>query len=166
MSLEATSDLWWKSAILCCVDTQSFLDSNGDGIGDLDGLTQRIDYLAGLGVTCLWLMPIYPSPERDYGYDVADYYGVAEKYGSLSVIAERRTRAACGPRYAISRVQLCHARRVASRRRSAEGERCGSGRPPQLSVRSSRSPSASSHRCATQRAADSRSATTRGSVGG
>ena len=83
MSLEATSDLWWKNAVIYCVDTQSFLDTNGDGIGDLDGLTQRIDYLAGLGVTCLWLMPIYPSPERDYGYDVADYYGVADKYGTL-----------------------------------------------------------------------------------
>jgi maltose alpha-D-glucosyltransferase/alpha-amylase len=88
MSLEAVSDLWWKNAIVYCVDTQAFLDSNGDGIGDLDGLTQRVDYLAGLGVTCLWLMPIYPSPERDYGYDVADYYGVAEKYGSLGDLVE------------------------------------------------------------------------------
>jgi maltose alpha-D-glucosyltransferase/alpha-amylase len=88
MSLEATSDLWWKNAVIYCVDTQSFLDTNGDGVGDLDGLTQRIDYLAGLGVTCLWLMPIYPSPERDYGYDVADYYGVAEKYGTLGDLVE------------------------------------------------------------------------------
>ena len=88
MSLEATSDLWWKNAVIYCVDTQSFLDTNGDGIGDLDGLTQRIDYLAGLGVTCLWLMPIYPSPERDYGYDVADYYGVADKYGTLGDLVE------------------------------------------------------------------------------
>ncbi|HEX7171196.1 MAG TPA: alpha-amylase family protein [Candidatus Limnocylindria bacterium] len=88
MSLEATSDLWWKNAIVYCVDTQAFLDTNGDGIGDLDGLTQRVDYLAGLGVTCLWLMPIYPSPEKDYGYDVADYYGIAEKYGSLGDLVE------------------------------------------------------------------------------
>jgi trehalose synthase len=88
MSLEATSDLWWKNAVIYCVDTASFLDTNGDGIGDLDGLTQRIDYLAGLGVTCLWLMPIYPSPERDYGYDVADYYGVADKYGTLGDLVE------------------------------------------------------------------------------
>lgn len=88
MSLEATSDLWWKNAIIYCVDTQAFLDSNGDGVGDIDGLTQRIDYLAGLGVTCLWLMPIYPSPERDYGYDVADYYGVADKYGTLGDLVE------------------------------------------------------------------------------
>jgi maltose alpha-D-glucosyltransferase/alpha-amylase len=88
MRLEATSDLWWKNAIIYCVDTQAFLDSNGDGVGDLDGLTQRIDYLAGLGVTCLWLMPFYPSPERDYGYDVADYYNVANKYGSLGDMVE------------------------------------------------------------------------------
>ena len=88
MSLEATSDLWWKNAVIYCVDTASFLDTNGDGVGDLDGLTRRIDYLAGLGITCLWLMPIYPSPERDYGYDVADYYGVADKYGSLGDLVE------------------------------------------------------------------------------
>lgn len=88
MSLEATSDLWWKNAIIYCVDTQAFLDTTGDGVGDLDGLTQRVDYLAGIGVTCLWLMPIYPSPERDYGYDVADYYDVADKYGSLGDLVE------------------------------------------------------------------------------
>ena len=88
MSMEATSDLWWKNAVIYCVDVQSFLDGNGDGIGDLDGLTHRIDYLAGLGVTCLWLMPVYPSPERDYGYDVADYYGVADKYGTLGDLVE------------------------------------------------------------------------------
>jgi maltose alpha-D-glucosyltransferase/alpha-amylase len=88
MSMEATSDLWWKNAVVYCVDVQSFLDTNGDGVGDLDGLTQRIDYLAGLGITCLWLMPVYPSPERDYGYDVADYYGVADKYGTLGDLVE------------------------------------------------------------------------------
>jgi maltose alpha-D-glucosyltransferase/alpha-amylase len=88
MSAEATSDLWWKNAIIYCVDTQAFQDTNGDGTGDLDGLTRRIDYLAGLGVTCLWLMPIYPSPERDHGYDVADYYNVAPKYGTLGDLVE------------------------------------------------------------------------------
>ena len=88
MSLEATSDLWWKNAVIYCVDTASFLDTNGDGVGDLDGLTRRIDYLAGLGITCLWLMPFYPSPDRDDGYDVADYYGIADKYGSLGDLVE------------------------------------------------------------------------------
>lgn len=88
MSPEATSDLWWKNAIIYCVDTQSFQDTNGDGTGDLDGLTRRLDYLAGLGITCLWLMPIYPSPERDHGYDVADYYNVDPKYGTLGDLVE------------------------------------------------------------------------------
>ena len=88
MSLDATSDLWWKNAVIYCVDTQAFLDTNGDGVGDLDGLTARMDYLAGLGVTCLWLMPFYPSPEQDYGYDVADYYGIADKYGTLGDLVE------------------------------------------------------------------------------
>ncbi|HEX2766152.1 MAG TPA: alpha-amylase family protein [Candidatus Limnocylindria bacterium] len=88
MSVEATSDLWWKNAVIYCVDVASFLDTTGDGVGDLDGLTQRVDYLAGLGVTCLWLMPIYPSPKADYGYDVSDYYDVDDVYGSLGDLVE------------------------------------------------------------------------------
>src|SRR5918993_1854352 len=88
MDITRTSDTWWKNAVFYCLDVETFQDTNGDGVGDLHGLTQRIDYLAGLGVTCLWLMPIYPSPERDYGYDVANYYGVAEKYGSLGDLVE------------------------------------------------------------------------------
>ncbi len=82
MRAEATSDIWWKNAVVYCVDLASFLDSDGDGVGDLDGLTRKIDYLAGLGVTCLWLLPFYPSPERDYGYDVSDYFGVRDEFGS------------------------------------------------------------------------------------
>ena len=88
MRAEATSDMWWKNAVIYCVDVASFLDSNGDGVGDLDGLTRKIDYLAGLGVTCLWLLPIYPSPERDYGYDVSDYYGVRDEFGSAGDFVE------------------------------------------------------------------------------
>ena len=87
-SAEATSDLWWKNAIFYCVDVDSFLDTNGDGIGDVNGLTAKIDYLAGLGVTCLWLQPFYPSPDKDNGYDVSDYYGVDPRYGSLGDIVE------------------------------------------------------------------------------
>ena len=55
---------------------QCFLDADGDGRGDLQGLTDRLDYLSGIGVTCLWLMPFYPSPRRDDGYDIIDFYGV------------------------------------------------------------------------------------------
>ncbi len=83
MSTARTADLWWKNAIVYCLDPETFYDSDGDGSGDLTGLTERIDYLAGLGVTCLWLMPFFPSPDRDDGYDVTDYYGVADRLGTL-----------------------------------------------------------------------------------
>jgi glycosidase len=76
MKITDTSDLWWKNAVIYCLDVETFLDGNGDGVGDMRGLAQRIDYLAQLGVTCLWLMPFYPSPDRDDGYDVSDFYGV------------------------------------------------------------------------------------------
>ena len=82
------ADQWYENAIIYCLDVETFADSDGDGIGDFVGLTLHLDYLSGLGVTCLWLMPIYPSPERDYGYDVADYYGVADKYGTLGDLVE------------------------------------------------------------------------------
>jgi trehalose synthase len=87
VSTARTSDLWWKNAIIYCLDVETFLDSNGDGIGDLDGLTDRIDYLAGIGVTCLWLMPFYPSPNRDDGYDIVDYFNVDPTLGTLGDFA-------------------------------------------------------------------------------
>jgi maltose alpha-D-glucosyltransferase / alpha-amylase len=79
----AIEDLWYKHAVIYCLDVEKYLDANGDGIGDFEGLSRRLDYLAGLGVTCLWLQPFYPSPNQDNGYDVSDYYGVHEKHGSL-----------------------------------------------------------------------------------
>jgi pullulanase/glycogen debranching enzyme len=60
-------DLWYKNAIIYCLDVEKYVDSNGDGIGDFVGLTRRLDYLAGLGVTCVWLQPFYPSPNKDTG---------------------------------------------------------------------------------------------------
>ncbi|WP_223202467.1 alpha-amylase family protein [Propioniciclava sp. MC1595] len=77
-----TSDLWWKSAVVYCLDIQKFFDADGDGTGDITGLAQRIDYLAELGVTCLWLMPFYPTDNRDDGYDITDYYGVDPRLGT------------------------------------------------------------------------------------
>ena len=79
----AIDDLWYKSAILYCLDVEKYQDANGDGVGDFEGLMRRLDYLQGLGVTCVWLQPFYPSPNRDNGYDVTDYYGVHAKHGSL-----------------------------------------------------------------------------------
>jgi trehalose synthase len=88
MRLTDTSDLWWKTAVFYNLDIKTFLDSDDDGVGDLPGLAQRIDHLAELGVTCLWLAPFYPSPQRDNGYDIEDYYGVDERYGTLGDLVE------------------------------------------------------------------------------
>ncbi|HSO69885.1 MAG TPA: alpha-amylase family protein [Arachnia sp.] len=88
MRITDTSDLWWKSAVVYCLDIETYLDSNGDGVGDLGGLSQRIDYLAQLGITCLWLMPFYPSPDRDDGYDVKDFYGVDPRLGNHGELVE------------------------------------------------------------------------------
>jgi len=88
MSIKATSDLWWKNAVFYCLDVETFFDSDGDGCGDLAGLTERIDYLGGLGVSCIWLMPFYPSPNRDDGYDITNFYGVDERLGTLGDVVE------------------------------------------------------------------------------
>jgi trehalose synthase len=77
-----TADLWWKTAVIYCLDVETYFDWDGDGAGDLQGLAQRIDYLAELGVTCIWLMPFYPTPDRDDGYDITDFYGVDPRLGN------------------------------------------------------------------------------------
>jgi len=76
-------DLWYKNAVVYCLHVGTFMDSNGDGIGDFEGLMRRLDYLAGLGVTCVWLMPFQKSPRKDDGYDISDYYAVDECFGHL-----------------------------------------------------------------------------------
>lgn len=81
-------NLWYKNAIVYSLDVETFMDSNGDGVGDFNGLRQRLDYLAGLGITCLWLLPFYPSPNRDNGYDVMDYYNVDPRLGTLGDFVE------------------------------------------------------------------------------
>ena len=83
-----TSDLWWKNAVVYCVDIETYRDSDGDGIGDIAGMTERIDYLAELGVTCLWLMPFYPTPDRDDGYDITDLFGVDSRLGTHGDLVE------------------------------------------------------------------------------
>lgn len=80
-------DLWYKNAVIYCLDVEKYQDANGDGVGDFEGLMRRLDYLHGLGVTCVWLQPFYKSPNRDNGYDITDYYSVHEKHGSLGDFA-------------------------------------------------------------------------------
>ncbi len=87
---------WWKNAVLYEIYPRSFQDSNGDGIGDLNGITQRLDYLKKLGVDAIWLSPVYPSPQVDFGYDISDYKNIDPQYGTLAdfdrLIAEANKR--------------------------------------------------------------------------
>jgi len=80
----ATDPLWYKDAIIYELHVRAFADSNGDGIGDFPGLLARLDYLQDLGVTCIWLLPFFPSPLRDDGYDIANYVDVNPSYGTLN----------------------------------------------------------------------------------
>lgn len=93
MRLTETADVWWKNAVVYCLDVETFFDTDGDGRGDLQGVSQRIDHLAELGVTCLWLMPFYPTPDRDDGYDITDFYGVDPRLGSHGDLVELITLA-------------------------------------------------------------------------
>ncbi|MBA2745261.1 MAG: alpha-amylase family protein [Flavisolibacter sp.] len=80
---DMTQQHWYQNAVFYSLDVETFYDSNGDGIGDFPGLLQKLDYLAGLGINCIWLLPFYPSPNRDNGYDVMDYYSVDPSLGTL-----------------------------------------------------------------------------------
>ena len=82
------NDLWYKNAIIYCLSVGAYMDANGDGVGDFRGLMRRLDYLHGLGVTAIWLMPFQPSSLRDGGYDITDYYGVDPRYGTLGDFVE------------------------------------------------------------------------------
>ena len=92
--------LWYKDAVFYELHVKAYADANGDGIGDFPGLIGRLDYLQDLGVTCLWLLPMYPSPFRDDGYDISDYCNVHPAYGTLedfqALAGRPRTSAACG----------------------------------------------------------------------
>src|SRR6266576_3895566 len=75
---------WWQTGVIYQIYPRSFLDSNRDGVGDLPGITSKLDYLVDLGVDALWLSPIYPSPMADFGYDISDYMDIAPLFGSLA----------------------------------------------------------------------------------
>lgn len=81
-------DLWYKNAVIYCLEVGSYMDANGDGIGDFSGLMRRLDYLHGMGITAVWLMPFQPSPRRDHGYDITDYYSVDPCFGTLGDFVE------------------------------------------------------------------------------
>ena len=90
------ADPWWNHAVIYEIYPRSFQDSNADGTGDLNGITRRLDYLQSLGVDALWLSPVYPSPQIDFGYDISDYENIDPRYGTLAdfdrLIAEARKR--------------------------------------------------------------------------
>lgn len=77
------NDLWWQTGVIYQIYPRSFQDANGDGVGDLNGIRQRLDYLQWLGVDCVWLSPIYPSPMADFGYDISDYQGIHSLFGTM-----------------------------------------------------------------------------------
>jgi trehalose synthase len=86
--LTRTSDVWWKDAVIYCLDVETYRDGNGDGCGDFQGLTQQLDHIARLGATCVWLMPFYPTEELDDGYDITDFYNVDPRLGTLGDFVE------------------------------------------------------------------------------
>jgi trehalose synthase len=88
-----TSDLWWKNAVVYCLDLETFT-GGGDRCGSIEGLIERLDHVAGLGATCVWLMPLYPTPNQDDGYDIADYLGVDPRLGDLGDVVEALRHAA------------------------------------------------------------------------
>src|SRR5579871_2835393 len=82
------NDLWYKNGVIYCLSVGTYMDANGDGVGDFQGLLRRLDYIAGLGINTIWLLPFQSSPGRDDGYDISDYYDVDPRYGSLGDFVE------------------------------------------------------------------------------
>jgi len=83
-SAPASSDPWWKHAVIYEIYPRSFQDSDGDGVGDLKGITSRLDYLRDLGIDAIWITPFYPSPQVDFGYDIADYEAIDQQFGTMA----------------------------------------------------------------------------------
>ena len=79
----SADESWFKDAVIYEAPVKSFLDSNGDGIGDFAGMIEKLDYIRDLGVDCIWLLPMYPSPLHDDGYDIADFYDIHRDYGTI-----------------------------------------------------------------------------------
>src|SRR4051794_10552861 len=104
-SATAAAQPWWRGAAIYQIYPRSFADSNGDGIGDLPGITQRLDYVASLGVAAIWLSPFFTSPMRDFGYDISDYRDIDPRFGTLEDFDRLVARAhALGLRVVIDQV--------------------------------------------------------------
>ncbi len=90
----SASTHWWQDALVYQVYVRSFADSTGDGVGDLNGIRAHLDHIAALGVDAIWLNPCYPSPQKDHGYDVSDYFDIHDEYGDPRHVrcARRRRR--------------------------------------------------------------------------
>ncbi len=153
---EFTATQWWQTGVIYQIYPRSFQDTNGDGVGDLPGITARLDYLAGLGIDAIWISPFYPSPMADFGYDVADYTGVDPLFGTLAdfdrLIAARAQQgparhprlrpqphlrpASLVPRIAALRATIRSATGISGTIpcRSRPRRPPGSGRPQQLDV--------------------------------
>ena len=127
----STDPLWFKDAVFYQLHVKSFADSNGDGIGDFAGLTAKLDHLESLGVDCLWIQPMYPSPFRDDGYDISDYTSIHPSYGTLEDFQTFLQQAhARGLRVIIELVAEPHlrpARRGSSRRAARPTIRAATG---------------------------------------
>src|SRR5688500_9296407 len=80
--MQIADDLWYKNAIIYSLDLETFMDGNGDGVGDFEGLSARLEYLHALGIDTVWLAPFQPTPNKDNGYDIKDYYGVDPRHGT------------------------------------------------------------------------------------
>lgn len=83
-SPQSSGDVWWKHTVIYEIYPRSFQDSNGDGVGDINGITSRLDYLKDLGIDAIWITPMYPSPGIDYGYDISDYISIDPEYGTMA----------------------------------------------------------------------------------
>ena len=84
----AKQNLWYKDAVIYELHIKAFKDGNGDGIGDFEGILEKLDYLQELGITAIWVLPFYPSPLKDDGYDIADYYSINPSYGNIDHFKE------------------------------------------------------------------------------
>src|SRR5437762_8868909 len=102
----ASDSLWFKDAIIYQLHVKAFFDADNDGIGDFEGLRHKLDYLQDLGVTTLWLLPFYPSPLRDDGYDISDYKNINPSYGKMADRSEEHTSELQSPMYLVCRLLL------------------------------------------------------------